>query len=39
MPRFPREFVSDQELADSYQYVASSPAGPKAAQIPLLKGE
>jgi mono/diheme cytochrome c family protein len=38
MPRFPKQFVSDQELADIYQYVASIPAGPKAGQIPLLKG-
>lgn len=37
MPRFPSQFVSDQELADIYQYVASIKAGPKAAEIPLLK--
>jgi ubiquinol-cytochrome c reductase cytochrome c subunit len=37
MPRFPKEFVSDQELADIYQYVASIPAGKKSAQLPLLK--
>jgi ubiquinol-cytochrome c reductase cytochrome c subunit len=37
MPRFPKQFVSDQELADIYQYVASIPAGPKAADIPLLR--
>jgi mono/diheme cytochrome c family protein len=37
MPRFPKQFVSDQELADIYQYVASIPAGPKAADIALLK--
>jgi ubiquinol-cytochrome c reductase cytochrome c subunit len=38
MPRFTKEFVSDQELADIYQYVASIKGGPKAAQIPVLKG-
>lgn len=38
MPRFPKEYVSDQELADIYQYVASQTAGPKADRIPLLKG-
>lgn len=38
MPRFPKEFVSDQQLADIYQYVAAIPAGRPAAQIPQLKG-
>jgi ubiquinol-cytochrome c reductase cytochrome c subunit len=38
MPRFPKEYVSDQEVADIYQYVASVKAGPKAADIPQLKG-
>jgi mono/diheme cytochrome c family protein len=38
MPRFPKEYVSDQELADIYQYVASVKAGPKAADIAQLKG-
>jgi mono/diheme cytochrome c family protein len=38
MPRFPQQFVSDQDLADIYQYVASIPAGRAAADIPLLKG-
>jgi ubiquinol-cytochrome c reductase cytochrome c subunit len=38
MPRYPQQFVSDQELADIYQYVASIPAGPDSAKIPILKG-
>ncbi|MDB5908096.1 MAG: hypothetical protein JWP34_2210 [Massilia sp.] len=38
MPRFPKQFVSDQELADIYQYVSAIKAGPKVDQIPLLKG-
>lgn len=37
MPRYPAKFVSDQDLADIYAYVASIPAGPKADEIPLLK--
>jgi ubiquinol-cytochrome c reductase cytochrome c subunit len=37
MPRYPVQFVSDQDLADIYAYVASIPAGPKANDIPLLK--
>ena len=37
MPRYPKEFLSDQELADIYTYVASFKPGPKAAQIDLLK--
>lgn len=38
MPRFPRQFVSDQELADIYRYVASIPAGKPAGEIALFKG-
>ncbi|HZV66233.1 MAG TPA: cytochrome c [Telluria sp.] len=38
MPRFPKQFVSDRELADIYQYVASIPAGKPASEIALLKG-
>ena len=38
MPRFPKQFVSDQDLADIYQYVASIPAGKPASEIALLKG-
>ena len=37
MPRYPAEFVSDQELADIYAYVASFKRGAKASEIPLLK--
>jgi ubiquinol-cytochrome c reductase cytochrome c subunit len=37
MPRFSSQAVSDQELVDIYQYVASIPAGRPADQIPLLK--
>lgn len=37
MPRYPEKFVSNQDLADIYSYVASIPSGPKAADIPLLK--
>lgn len=38
MPRFPSQFVSDQDLADIYQYVSTIPAGPAAASIASLKG-
>jgi len=37
MPRFPAEFVSDQDLADMYAYLSSVKPGRKAAEIPLLK--
>ena len=37
MPRYPKELVSDQDLADIYAYVASMKKGPKASEIPLLK--
>ena len=37
MPRYTKEHVSDQDLADIYAYVASFKKGPKAADIPLLK--
>ena len=37
MPRYAKEHLSDQELADIYAYVASIKPGPKAADIPLLK--
>lgn len=36
MPRYPVQFVSDQDLADIYSYVASIPAGPNASTIALL---
>jgi mono/diheme cytochrome c family protein len=37
MPRYPKEFVSDQDVADIYAYVASFKRGAKAGEIPLLK--
>jgi mono/diheme cytochrome c family protein len=37
MPRYPKEFVSDQDMADIYAYVSSFKRGPKASEIPLLK--
>ena len=37
MPRYPKEHVSDQELADIYAYVASFKKGAKASDIPLLR--
>jgi mono/diheme cytochrome c family protein len=37
MPRYPKELVSDQDLADIYAYVSSFKKGPKASEIPLLK--
>ena len=37
MPRYPKEHVSDQDLADIYAYVGSSKKGAKASEIPLLK--
>jgi mono/diheme cytochrome c family protein len=37
MPRYTKEEVPDQELADIYAYVSSFKKGPKASEIPLLK--
>lgn len=37
MPRYPVEFLSDQEMADIYAYVASIKPGPSAKEIPLLR--
>ena len=37
MPRYPKELVSDQDLADIYAYVSSFKKGPKASEIPLLR--
>lgn len=37
MPRYPKEFLSDQDMADIYAYVSSFKRGPKAGEIPLLK--
>ena len=37
MPRYPKEFVSDKDMADIYAYVSSIKAGPASQDIPLLK--
>ena len=37
MPRYPAEFVSEQDLADIHAYLSSMKAGAKASDIPLLK--
>ena len=37
MPRYPKEFLADQDMADIYAYVASFKRGAKAGEIPLLK--
>ena len=37
MPRYSQQFVSDQDLADMYAYLASMKAGPAAKDIPLLR--
>ena len=37
MPRYPAEFLSDQEMADIYAYVSSFKKGKKASEIELLK--
>ncbi|HSW82097.1 MAG TPA: cytochrome c [Usitatibacter sp.] len=37
MPRYPKELVSDQDVADIYAYISSMKKGPKASEIPLLK--
>ena len=37
MPRYPKELVGEQDLADIYAYVSSFKKGPKAADIPLLR--
>jgi ubiquinol-cytochrome c reductase cytochrome c subunit len=36
MPPYRKEFVSDQDLADMYAYLASIKASPQAKDIPLL---
>jgi mono/diheme cytochrome c family protein len=38
MPRYPEQFVNDQEVADMQAYLSSIPAGPAAKDIPLLSG-
>jgi len=37
MPRYPVEFLSDQEMADIYAYVVSIKPAPAAKDIPLLR--
>ena len=37
MPRFPEEFVSDQDLADMLAYLASARPSPKPDDIAILK--
>ena len=37
MPRYTKQHVSDQDLADIYAYVSSFRKGPKASEIPLLR--
>ena len=37
MPRYSQQFVSDQDLADMYAYLASMKAGKTARDIPLLR--
>lgn len=37
MPRYPKEFLSDQDMADIYAYVSSFKKGPKSSEILLLK--
>ena len=37
MPRYTKEFVSDQDLADMHAYLSSMKAAAKASEIPLLK--
>lgn len=36
MPRYPPEFVSQQDLADIYAFLQTIPPAPDPAQIPLL---
>jgi mono/diheme cytochrome c family protein len=37
MPRYPEQYVSAQDLADIYAYLASVKPGPSAKDIPLLR--
>ena len=37
MPRYPVEYLSDQQLADIYAYIASIKQGPSAKDVPLLQ--
>ena len=36
MPRYPREYVSEQDVADMYAFLQTIPAALDPAQIPLL---
>ena len=36
MPRYPREFVSPQDVADMYAFLQAIPPAPDPAEIPLL---
>lgn len=36
MPRYPREFVSEQDVADMYAFLLTIPTPPDPAEIPLL---
>lgn len=36
MPRYPQQFVSNQDVADIYAYVSGIQRGPAAKDIPLL---
>jgi mono/diheme cytochrome c family protein len=36
MPRYPREFVSEQDIADMYAFLQTIPPAPDPAEIPLL---
>jgi hypothetical protein len=38
MPRYSSKFVNDQERADIHAWLSTIKAGPKAADIPLLRG-
>ena len=37
MPRYPEQYVGNQDLADIYAYLASIKPGPSAKDIPLLR--
>lgn len=37
MPRYPAQFVSDQELADMHAWLSTIKPGPKARDIPSLR--
>jgi mono/diheme cytochrome c family protein len=37
MPRYSPQYVSDQDLADIYHYLFSTPPSPSAKDVPLLQ--